>query len=155
LRAKGFEIRKSGVMRKPSKNPILEEKAFSSAASPHLDIVKIPECESVAGDSQKSPSGSDDSARSISPAARSKSASISTIKSAASLIKIEVERSASPMDAPASGEFGIRFNQMNEFIRFGNIGNGASASVAKCIRFDGDEMGVYALKVWLELPFIL
>lgn len=53
----------------------------------------------------------------------------------------------SPVDAPHSEEFGLRFNQLNEFVRFGGGANGASASVAKCVRLDGSDAGIYALKV--------
>jgi hypothetical protein len=55
--------------------------------------------------------------------------------------------STSPYELPRTEEFGLRFNQMNEFIRFGDTASGSTARVVKCLRFDGEEISVYALKV--------
>jgi hypothetical protein len=64
-------------------------------------------------------------------------------------LKVEnkVDGSVSPYELPKSEEFGLKLNQMNEFIRFGESASGASARVVKCLRIDGDVIGVYALKV--------
>ena len=150
LRTKGFEIRKDGVLKTPHN---LRQGYFlndENEKTIQISNLQIPENDVLVEETKSTTSnnsGKSDRSRSITP-----TGDTSRKGSTSSLLRIEInspspERAASPSEGPSSGEFGIRFNQMNEFVRFGHVGNGASASVAKCIRFNGEEIGIYALKV--------